>query len=106
VRISRESFSGVISIPFLRVAARLVYEQAWIALPPSRDDVWALAERLRRENRGRPQASKWEDRDWVRLARLVLERRHIPTVALFGDNPPSAEQIIREVEIPFAAGRP
>ena len=92
-----------IPAPFLRVAVRLVYEQARLALPPSRDDVWALAERLHRENRGRPQAAQWEGRDWVRLARLVLANRRIPTAALFAEKPPDAEQIIREVEIPFAA---
>jgi hypothetical protein len=62
-----------------------------------------LAERLHRENRGRPQAAQWEGRDWVRLARLVLANRRIPTAALFAEKPPDAEQIIREVEIPFAA---
>src|SRR5664279_5172615 len=34
-----------IPAPFLQVAARLVYEQARLALAPNRDDVWALAER-------------------------------------------------------------
>lgn len=69
--------------PFLRVAARLVYEHARLALPPTQDDVFALAERLRAGNRGRPQAAAWQRRDWLKLARLVLENRRLPTAALF-----------------------
>jgi hypothetical protein len=89
--------------PFLRVAARLVYEQARLALPPNREDVFALAERLRTENRGRPQAATWEPRDWLKLGHLVLEKRRLPAAAFFGPEPPSPEEVILNVELPFAA---
>jgi len=85
--------------PFLQVAARLVYEQTRLAMPPGQDDVFALAERLKAENQGRPQAATWQPGDWLKLARLVLDRRRLPTASFFREEPPSPE----EVELPFAA---
>ena len=68
--------------PFLQVAARLVYEHARLTLPPGQDDVFALAERLKAENHGRAQAATWQPGDWLKLARLVLEKRRLPTAAI------------------------
>ncbi len=89
--------------PFLRVAARLVYEHAQLVLPPTQDDVFDLAERLRAGNRGRPQAAAWQRRDWLKLACLVLENRRLPTAALFREESLSPQQVILNVELPFAA---
>lgn len=83
--------------PFLRVAARLVYEHARLVLPPTQDDVFALAERLRARNRGRPQAAAWQRRDWLKLARLVLENRRLPTAALFREDSLSPQQVLLNV---------
>jgi hypothetical protein len=89
-------------VPFLRVA-RLVYEHAWLTLPPGQGDVFALAERLKAENHGRPQAVTWQPSDWLKLARVVLEKRRLPTATFFRDEPPAPEEIVRNVELPFAA---
>ena len=89
--------------PFLRVAARLVYEHARLALPPGQDDVFDLAERLKAENHGRPQAATWQPGDWLKLARLVLEKRRLPIAAFFREEPPTPEEVVRNVELPFAA---
>jgi hypothetical protein len=90
-------------VPFPRVAARLVYEHARLALPPGQDDVFALAERLKAENHGRPQAATWQPSDWLKLARLVLEKRRLPIAAFFREEPPTPEEVVRNVEVPFAA---
>ena len=90
-------------VPFLRVAARLVYEHARLTLPPGQDDVLALAERLKAENHGRPQAATWQPGDWVKLARLVLEKRRLPTAAFFLEELPTSQEVVRNVELPFAA---
>jgi hypothetical protein len=89
--------------PFLRVAARLVYEHARLTLAPGQEDVFALAERLQAENHGRPQAATWQPGDWLKLARLVLETRRLATDAFFREEPPAPEEVIRNVELPFAA---
>ncbi len=90
-------------LPFLQVAARLVYEQARLVLGPTRDEVDALAQRLVELNRRRPQARSWSDRDWRNLARLVLENRRLPAAALFRDTPPDPACLIENIELPFAA---
>ncbi len=99
----RTSAGETVPAPFLRVAARLVYEQARLVLPPTQDTVFAIAERLRAENRGRPQAAAWERRDWLKLARLVLENRRLPTAPFFREEPPTPLELIVNVELPFAA---
>lgn len=90
-------------VPFLQVAARLVYEHARLTLPPGQDDVFALAERLKAENHGRAQAATWQPGDWLKLARVVLEKRRLPTAAFFREEPPTPEEVVRNVELPFAA---
>lgn len=99
----RASAGEPIPAPFLRVAARLVYEQARLVIPPTQDSVFALAERLRAENHGRPQAAAWERRDWLKLAQLVLENRRLPTAALFREEPPTPLELVVNMELPFAA---
>jgi hypothetical protein len=104
VWIEAVAFAGTtVPTPFLRVAARLVYEHARLALPPGQADVFALAERLKAENHGRPQAATWQTGDWLKLARLVLEKRRLPTAAFFREEPPSPEEVVRKVELPFVA---
>lgn len=88
---------------FLRTAVRLVYEHARLVIGPNGDQIDALAERLSAINANRPQAAKWTRAHWRKLARLVLENRRLPVVALFSDHPPSAEEVIAHVELPFAA---
>lgn len=100
---SRTSAGETVPAPFLRVAARLVYEQARLVLPPPQDVVFAVADRLRAENRSRPQAAAWERRDWLKLARLVLEDRRLPTAAFFREEPPTPLELIVNMELPFAA---
>jgi hypothetical protein len=99
------STAAGIAVPacFLQVAARLVYEHARLALPPGQDDVFALVERLKAENHGRPQAATWQPGEWLKLARLVLEKRRLPAAAFFREEPPTPEEVIRHVELPFAA---
>ena len=92
-----------VPVRFLRVAARLVYEHAKLTLPPGQDDVFALAERLKADNNGRPQAATWQPSDWLKLARLVLEKRRLGTDAFFREVPPTPEEVVRNVELPFAA---
>lgn len=100
---TRTSAGAPVPTPFVQIAARLVYEQTRLALPPSQDDVFAVADRLRGENHGRPQAAKWQQRDWLKLARLVLDHRRLPTAAFFHGDAPTPEQLIQNVELPFAA---
>ena len=88
-------------VPFLQVAARLVYEHLRLALPPDQDDVFALAGRLKAENHGRPQAATWQPADWLKLARLVLTTRRLPTAEFFRDEPPNIHQLIHSIEVPF-----
>jgi hypothetical protein len=89
--------------PFLQIAARLVFEHARLALPPGQNDVFDLAKRLKAENHGRPQAAAWQSGDWLKLARLALEKRRLPTVAFFREEPPTPGEAVRNVELPFAA---
>ncbi len=89
--------------PFFQVAARLVYEHARLALPPGQNDMFNLAERLKAENHGRPQAATWQSGDWLKLARLVLEKRRLPTAAFFREEPSAPQEVLRNVELPFAA---
>lgn len=88
---------------FFHTAFRLVYEHARLLIGPSRDQIDALAERLVDINTNRPQAAKWTRAHWRKLARLVLESRRLPVVALFSDGPPTPEELIANVELPFAA---
>ena len=88
---------------FLRTAVRLVYEHARLVIGPNGDQIDALAERLSAINATRPQAAKWTRAHWRKLARLVLENRRLPVIALFSDHPPSPEEVIANVELPFAA---
>jgi hypothetical protein len=90
-------------VTFLRTAARLIYEHARLVIGPSHQDINALAQRLAAVNQKQPQAARWTRWDWRNMARLVLENRRLPVVALFSDYPPSAAELIENVELPFAA---
>jgi hypothetical protein len=90
-------------VAFLRTAARLIYEHARLVIGPSHDDIDALAQRLAAVNDKRPQAARRTRSDWRNMARLVLENRHLPVVALFSDHPPSPAELLENVELPFAA---
>jgi hypothetical protein len=91
------------SDPFFHVAARLLYEQTRLRLPPPGDHRRRLAEHLEKLNRDRPQAAKWRYPDWLRLADIVLAHRRLPMVALFSEHPPSPEELVLEMELPYAA---
>jgi hypothetical protein len=91
------------SDPFLHVAARLIYEQTRLLLPPDGAYRRPLADRLEKLNRGRPQAAKWRFPDWLRLADIVLAHRRLPLVALFREDPPSPDELVVEMELPYAA---
>lgn len=88
---------------FFHVAARLIYEQTRLLLPTSGNHRHQLAERLQKLNRDRPQAAKWRYPDWLRLAEIVLAHRRLPIVALFNENAPGPEELVVEMEIPYAA---
>lgn len=94
---------GVKPQPVFLHAFRLVYEHARLVIGPSSDQIDALAERLAAINANRPQAEKWTRTHWRKLARLVLENRRLPVVALFSAHPPTPEELIASVELPFAA---
>ena len=89
--------------PFFHVAARLIYEQTRLVLPPWRWYRRELADRLETLNRDRPQAARWRFPDWLRLADIVLAHRRLPLVALFGDDPPSPDELVLNMELPYAA---
>lgn len=88
---------------FVRTAARLVYEHARLVIGPTFEEIDALANRLTTLNERRSQAATWTRSDWRNMARLVLENRRLPVVALFSDHPPSPAELIENVELPFAA---
>lgn len=88
---------------FLHTAFRLVYEHARLVIGPHGDQIDALADRLSAINANRPQATSWTRAHWRKLARLVLENRRLPVVALFSGHPPTPEEMIANVELPFAA---
>jgi hypothetical protein len=93
-------------IPFAQVALRLFYEHNRLRSKPSGGDLFALVDRLREANRGRPQAEQWQGADWLKLARLLLEGRKLPLVELFGlpgYPPPSPEELIRTMPLPYFA---
>jgi hypothetical protein len=90
-------------VTFLRTAARLIYEHARLVIGPSHQDIDALAQRLAAVNEKRPQAARWTRCDWRNMARLVLENRRLPVVALFSDHPPNPAELLENVELPFAA---
>jgi hypothetical protein len=93
-------------IPFAQVALRLFHEHNRLRSKPSGGDLFTLVDRLREANRGRPQAEKWQGADWLKLARLLLERRKLPLVELFGlpgIPPPSPEELIRTMPLPYFA---
>jgi hypothetical protein len=80
-----------------------VYEHARLVIGPTFEEIDALAERLAALNQRRAQAAAWTRSHWRNLARLVLENRRLPVVALFSNDPPSLVQLIETVELPFAA---
>lgn len=87
----------------LRTAARLVYEHARLVIGPTSEEADALAGRLAALNQRRPQAAAWTRSDWRNMARLVLENRRLPVVALFSDHPPTPAELLENVDLPFAA---
>lgn len=91
------------SDPFFHVAARLIYEETRLVLPLDGGYRHEMACLLRNVNRNRAQAKRWDYTDWLRLADIVLAHRRLPLVALFSDDPPSPNEVVLQIELPYAA---
>jgi hypothetical protein len=64
---------------FLRTAALLLAKLSELPFHESYERIDELAAHLKRLNEKRPQAARWTEQDWRRLARLVFENRHLST---------------------------
>lgn len=87
----------------LRTAALLLAKLGDLVCPAPWERIEELASHLKTLNRHRRQAAHWTPEDWRRLARLVLENRHLSTWLYFAPDPPFAWDRERELELPYCA---